>query len=63
MDAFEVELSNLRQKYKDVADENGSLKAEVQKGIEEIATAVGQGYSHCLDRVSKAGFSTEGYSF
>lgn len=56
-------MNNLRQKHSDVSDENSSLKAEVQKGVEEIATVVGQWYFHCLDRMSKAGFSIDGHSF
>lgn len=62
-DALEIELQNLHQVHKDVLAENESLKAEVQKGVEEIVTALSEGYTHCLERMSKAGFSTEGHSF
>lgn len=49
--------------HKDVLAENGILKVEVQKGVEEVATAVSEGYSRCLERMSKVGFLTEGHSF
>lgn len=62
-DALEEELGKLRQAQKDVVAENEALKAEVQKGVEKIASTLGDGYSRCLDRVSKVGLSTEGHSF
>lgn len=62
-DALSAELESLRQVHSSVSAENTNLKFEVQTGVEEMATAVSQGYSHFLERVSKAGFSTEGHSF
>lgn len=62
-DGLSSELENLQQVHNNVLTENVNLKAEVEKGVEEMATAVGQGYAHCLERVSKAGFPTEGNSF
>lgn len=62
-DALEEELGKLRQAEKDAVAENEGLKAEVQKEVEEIVSALGDGYSRCLERVSKSGFSIEGHSF
>lgn len=31
--------------------------------MEEIATVLSEGYTHCLERMSKDRFSTEGHSF
>lgn len=62
-DALYEELGKLRQAQKDALVENEALKAEVQKGVEKIASALGEGYPCCLDRVSKAGFSIKGHSF
>lgn len=60
---MDEELGKLRQAQKDALVDNESLKAEVQKGVEEIVSALGEGYPRCLDRVSKAGFSIEVHSF
>lgn len=56
----EKELSELRLKYQMVIDENETLKVEVQKGVEDIAGALGEGYGRCLKRVSAAGFDIAG---
>lgn len=53
----------LRQIYKDTFDENVALKAEVDKGVEDIAKAVGDGYGHCLARISSAAIDVSGHSF
>lgn len=48
-DVLDVEVGNHRQTQKDALAENESLKAEVQKDVEEIASKLGEGYSRCLE--------------
>lgn len=55
-DALNVEVENLHRANQEMVTENETLKAEVQKGVEEIAGALGDGYNRCLERVSGAGF-------
>lgn len=35
----------------------------MQKGVEEVAGALGEGYGRCLERVTKAGFDPSGHAF
>lgn len=63
VDNLSSEMKNLQQLHSEVLIENASLKPEVQKGVEEMATTVNQGYSHCLERMSKVGLPAEGHSF
>lgn len=62
-EALELELSELRRKYDGVVMDNGNFKAEVQKGVEDIAKALGDGYGRCLARASAVGFDVNGHSF
>lgn len=62
-DGLDVEVVNLRQANKDAAAENETLKLEVQKGVEDIAGALGDGYNRCLQRIAGVGFDATGHSF
>lgn len=35
----------------------------MEKGVENIFNALGDGYAHCLERVFAAGFDPTGHSF
>lgn len=59
----ETELEDSRRAQKAVCDENESLKAEVQKGVEDIASALGDGYGRCLQQLSTAGIDVSGHAF
>lgn len=39
------------------------LKLEVQKGVEEIAKGLGEGYDRCLTRMASVGVDISGHSF
>lgn len=62
-EALEAVVKGLQDKHKLALDENEALKVEVQKGVEDIAKALGEGYNRCLGRVATAGFAVEGHSF
>lgn len=62
-DGLDIEIVNLRQANKDAAAENETLELEVQKGVEDIAGALGDGYNRCLQRVVGVGFDAAGHSF
>lgn len=63
LDSAEEELGEVRKKLKGSLDENAILKAEVDKGVEDIAKALGVGYGRCLTCVSAASFDSSGHSF
>lgn len=60
---LEVDVKNLQRANGTLAKENEALKLEVQKNIEEIAKALGDGYDRCLKRVEAVGFDPSGHSF
>lgn len=60
---MEVELVELRSKYKAIFDENKELKVEVQKVVEDIAKALSEGHDRYLKRVSNAVFDVHGHTF
>lgn len=62
-ESMEKELAKLRSKYQAIFDDNEALKVEVQRGIEDIAKVLSEGYDRCLKRVSAAGFDVTGNSF
>lgn len=62
-DPLQTELDDIRRSYNESLDEIVSMKAEVRKGVEEVAGALGEGYARCLDRVSKTGFDPSGHAF
>ncbi|KAL8110831.1 hypothetical protein AgCh_026537 [Apium graveolens] len=49
--------------YKLIVKENEDLKTEVEKAIEDIAGALGDGYGRCLRQMEEAGFAVEGHAF
>lgn len=63
VDTLDIEIKNLRRSNEEVIADNEVLKAEVQKSVEEIAGALGDGYNRCLGRVSGVGFDATGHSF
>lgn len=62
-EALEAKLAQLRPKHKTVLNENEGLKVEVQKGVEDIAKDLNDGYDRCLKRVSSTGFDVRDHSF
>lgn len=62
-DAVDKDLDEARKRLKSSLDENAALKAEVNKGVEDIAKALGDGYGRCLARISSTGFDVSGHSF
>lgn len=62
-EVVEKELGELQGKYEVIFNEREELKVEVQKGVEDIAKALGEGYGRCLERVTAAGFDTAGHTF
>lgn len=62
-DALNTEVVDLRQVNGKMISENETLKVEIQKGVEEMAGALGDGYNRCLGRVSAAGFDATGHHF
>ncbi|XP_074364723.1 uncharacterized protein LOC141705736 [Apium graveolens] len=62
-EGWERHIDGMNASYKLIVDENVVLKAEVQKGIEDIANALGDGYGHCVARMQGAGVDTTGHSF
>lgn len=62
-DGLDDEVGNLRRTNQGLTTENELLKAEVQKNVEEIAGALGDGYNCCLERVSGIGFDATGHKF
>ncbi|XP_074351473.1 uncharacterized protein LOC141690584 [Apium graveolens] len=49
--------------YKLIVKENADLKTEVEKAVEDIAGALGDGYGRCLRWMEEAGFAVEGHAF
>lgn len=62
-DSVERELAEVRGKLKIALDENVGVRAEIDKGVEDIAKALGDGYGRCLARVSTVGFDSAGHTF
>lgn len=60
---MEEDLSALRQSQSKLEEENTGLQLEVQKGVEDVAKALGDGYGRCLGRVSSSGFDVTSHSF
>lgn len=56
-------MDELRPNKREVLDENDNLKGKVQKGIDDIAKALGDGYGRCLARLSAAGVDVSNQSF
>ncbi|XP_074381610.1 uncharacterized protein LOC141723650 [Apium graveolens] len=59
----EAELSRVLDSNKSLVEENDKLKVDVQKGVEDIAKVLGDGYGRCLIRLSKFGVDVTGYFF
>lgn len=57
------ELKDLQQSHTTALDEITQLKAEVQKGVEDIAKELKDGYDRCLWRLSNAGVDVATHSF
>ncbi|XP_074369569.1 uncharacterized protein LOC141711005 [Apium graveolens] len=49
--------------YKLIVKENEDLKKEVEKAVEDITGALGDGYGRCLRRMEEAGIAVEGHDF
>ncbi|XP_074348556.1 uncharacterized protein LOC141687245 [Apium graveolens] len=62
-EALERQVDGTNSLYKLIVDENTALKAEVEKGVEDIANALGDGYGHCVTRMQGAGFDVTGHTF
>ncbi|KAL8099991.1 hypothetical protein AgCh_032305 [Apium graveolens] len=62
-EAFERQVDGMNSSYKLIVDENTALKAEVEKGIEDIVNALGDGYGRCVTRMQGAGFDVTGHTF
>ncbi|XP_074325800.1 uncharacterized protein LOC141663856 [Apium graveolens] len=56
-------VEGMNSSYRLIVKENSNLKAKVQKGIEDIANALGDGYGRCVARMQGAGYDTTGHSF
>ena len=57
------QVEGMEVSYKLIVQENADLKTEVEKAVEDIAGALGDGYGRCLQRVEEAGFAIEGHAF
>ncbi|XP_074331784.1 uncharacterized protein LOC141668702 [Apium graveolens] len=53
----------MESSYRLIVEDNSSLKTEVQKGIEDIVNALGDGYGRCVARMQGAGYDTTRHSF
>ncbi|XP_074366649.1 uncharacterized protein LOC141707407 [Apium graveolens] len=62
-EALEVEVVALHEKNEALETDNLNLKLEVEKGVEEIAGALGNGYGRCLNRMKMVGYDVEGHGF
>ncbi|XP_074369604.1 uncharacterized protein LOC141711053 [Apium graveolens] len=62
-EGLERHVEGMDSSYRLIVGENTSLKAEVEKGIEDIANALGDGYGRCFARMQGAGYDTTGHSF
>ncbi|KAL8088738.1 hypothetical protein AgCh_038503 [Apium graveolens] len=62
-EALEAEVAALREKNEALETDNLNLKLEVDKGVEEIAGALGDGYGRCVERMEAAGFDLSGHGF
>ncbi|XP_074362211.1 uncharacterized protein LOC141702423 [Apium graveolens] len=62
-EGLDRQVGGMDQSYKLIMEENATLKAEVEKAVEDIANALGDGYGRCVTRMKNAGFDTSGHSF
>lgn len=62
-DECEKQMGDLKKVNGKSCSENEGLKVEFQRGIEDIAKALGDGYNHCLARMETAGVETTCHSF
>ncbi|XP_074364881.1 uncharacterized protein LOC141705915 [Apium graveolens] len=62
-EGLDQQVGGMDQSYKLIVEENATLKAEVEKAVEDIANALGDGYGRCVARMKNAGFDTSGHSF
>lgn len=60
---LEVEVEGLKTELKGRVAEVGVLQADVEKGVADIARAIGVGYTKCLERLALAGVDISGHSF
>ncbi|KAL8135449.1 hypothetical protein AgCh_010190 [Apium graveolens] len=57
------QVEGMDSSYKLIVKENEDLKKEVEKAVEDIADALGDGYGRCLQRMEEVGFAVEGQAF
>ncbi|KAL8125136.1 uncharacterized protein LOC141716908 [Apium graveolens] len=62
-EGFGHQLEGINGSYKATIDEIVKLKADVKKSVEDIASALGNGYGCCFQRFANTGFNIEGHSF
>ncbi|XP_074370290.1 uncharacterized protein LOC141711614 [Apium graveolens] len=62
-EGWERHVEGMNSSYRLIVEENTTLKAEMQKRIEDIANALGDGYGRCFAMMQEAGFDTRGHSF
>ncbi|KAL8092535.1 hypothetical protein AgCh_034701 [Apium graveolens] len=62
-EGLERHVDGMNSSYRLIVEENTSLKAEVEKAVEDIASALGDGYGRCVVRMQNAGLDTTGHSF
>lgn len=55
-------LEDLKKLGDELRSENDGLKVEVQRGVEDVAKALGDGYNRCLARMKAAGVDTATHS-
>lgn len=60
---IEAEVSRLRDEISGLRGENSRLKEEVEKGVEDLARALGVGYGYCYDRLKAVGVDLVGHAF
>ncbi|XP_074369437.1 uncharacterized protein LOC141710807 [Apium graveolens] len=60
---LEAELSDFCEKYQALEKENTSLKLEMDKGVEDIAKALGDGYGRYYRRMQSAGLDVSEHCF
>ncbi|XP_074325658.1 uncharacterized protein LOC141663746 [Apium graveolens] len=61
--SLDRQVEGMNNSYKLIVEKNENLKREVQKGVEEIFDALGDGYGRCVCRIAEAGFNVEGHAF
>ncbi|XP_074349148.1 uncharacterized protein LOC141688903 [Apium graveolens] len=62
-EGLERHVEGMNSSYRLIVEENTSLKAEVEKAVEDIASALEDGYGRCVVRMKNAGLDTTGHSF